>query len=244
MKGAGISIFGQIVLSHSTESFRSGTLLCFRKFRDLENFMPKRGVERFYVKIFCLAVPKNFVRETVGAVFQKIVGSKKVYWSEGAGGGVPRFSVDNFFASECWKFSWVNPLMFYYFRVSKNFRDKRGGRVSRFFVHCFLSHSAEKFVKEPFSVSLSSGIEKVGVKSYENLTWEGLKPRTYCLAWEPCCPNLTALFFLNEESWQFWSGKKEKWPYCRNIFSCTFYIWRKILTTFTWTEKYSITCKT
>ena len=38
--------------------------------------------------------------------------------------------------------------------------DKRGGEVSKFSVEYFLSQSAEKFVKEPFSVSLVSGIEK------------------------------------------------------------------------------------
>ena len=40
--------------------------------------------------------------------------------------------------------------------------DKGGGReeVSRFSVKKFLSHSAEIFVKEPFSVSLISDIEK------------------------------------------------------------------------------------
>ena len=34
-------------LSHSTESFRRGTLLCFRKIRVSKNFMPKREKSRF-----------------------------------------------------------------------------------------------------------------------------------------------------------------------------------------------------
>ena len=38
---------------------------------------------------------------------------------------------------------------------------KQGGRVPRFSVENFLSHSAKKFVVESFSVSLCSGIEKV-----------------------------------------------------------------------------------
>ena len=41
--------------------------------------------------------------------------------------------------------------------------DEGGGggeKVSKFSVEYFLSHSAENFVKEPFSVSLISGIEK------------------------------------------------------------------------------------
>ena len=36
-------------------------------------------VSRFSVKMFCLTVPKNFVGEPEGAVFQKTSGSEKVY---------------------------------------------------------------------------------------------------------------------------------------------------------------------
>ena len=46
-EGAVITIFGQIVLSHSTESFRRGTLLRFRNFRVSKNFMHKKGISRF-----------------------------------------------------------------------------------------------------------------------------------------------------------------------------------------------------
>ena len=55
------------------------------------------------------------------------------------------------------------PLCFTKFLVSKKFMDKRGGgggEVSRYSVKNFLSHSAESFIGEPFSVSLISGIEK------------------------------------------------------------------------------------
>ena len=43
---------------------------------------------------------------------------------------------------------------------SEKFMDKRGG-VSKISVENFLSHSAEKIRREPFSVSLISGIEKI-----------------------------------------------------------------------------------
>ena len=40
----------------------------------------------FPSKIFCLTVPKHFVEEPFGAVFQKFSGSEKVYGKEGGGG--------------------------------------------------------------------------------------------------------------------------------------------------------------
>ena len=40
-------------------------------------------MSRFFVKFFCLAVPKNFVGEPFRAVFQKISGSEKVYGKKG-----------------------------------------------------------------------------------------------------------------------------------------------------------------
>ena len=43
----------KIVFSHSTESFRRGTFLCFRKkFRVSKNIMPKKGISRFSIEIF------------------------------------------------------------------------------------------------------------------------------------------------------------------------------------------------
>ena len=53
-------------------------------------------------------------------------------------------------------------MCFRKFPIAKKFMDKRwgGGGGSRLSVENFLSHNAENFVKEPFSVSLASGIEK------------------------------------------------------------------------------------
>ena len=53
----------KIFLSHSIETFRRGTLLCFRNFMLSKNFMDKRGVSRFSVENFRITVPKNFVEE-------------------------------------------------------------------------------------------------------------------------------------------------------------------------------------
>ena len=59
-EGAGIRIFVKIVLSHSTEKLRRGTLLCLTKFLVSEIFMDKRGREyhHFPSKLFCRTVPK------------------------------------------------------------------------------------------------------------------------------------------------------------------------------------------
>ena len=54
-------------LFHTSEKFRRGTLLCFRKFLVSKNFMDKKGGRRechnFPSKICCLTVPENFVGE-------------------------------------------------------------------------------------------------------------------------------------------------------------------------------------
>ena len=52
-------------------------------------------------------------------------------------------------------------LCFRKFPVAKKFMDKRGGGVSRFPVEKVLSHSAENFRRESFTVALISGAEKV-----------------------------------------------------------------------------------
>ena len=75
-----------------------------------------------------------------------------------------RLSVEIFFVSQYRKTSQGNPsvLCFRKFPLAKKFMDKGVGvkEVSKLSVEYFLSHSAEKFLNEPFSVSLVSGIEK------------------------------------------------------------------------------------
>ena len=89
-----------------------------------------------------------------------ILGIAKFYASEGY---VTTFC-RKLYVPQCRKFSWRSPsvLCFIKFPVAKKFLDKTGGGggVSRFSVEVFLSHSAEKFRGEPFSVSLISGIEE------------------------------------------------------------------------------------
>ena len=58
---------------------RRGNFWCFRKFLVSKNSMLQRDMSRFPSKIFCHTVPKFFVEEPFGAVFQKLSGSEKVY---------------------------------------------------------------------------------------------------------------------------------------------------------------------
>ena len=56
-------------------------MLCFRKIPVAKKMMDKRGggIKIFRRKIFCLEVPKFFVREQFCAVFQIISGSENFY---------------------------------------------------------------------------------------------------------------------------------------------------------------------
>ena len=61
----------------------------------------------------------------------------------------------------------MNPsvLCFRKIPVAKKFLDKGGG-VSNFCVESFLSHSAERFRKEPLSLSLFSAVGKVWMRGW------------------------------------------------------------------------------
>ena len=70
-------------------------MLCFRKFPVAKKFMDKRGgYEDFPSNFFCLAVPKNAVGEPFS--LSLISGIEKAWMRWWGGGGVSRFSVENF----------------------------------------------------------------------------------------------------------------------------------------------------
>ena len=80
-------------------------MLCFRKILVAKKFIDKREgqVSRFPSKIFCLTVPKNAVGEPFS--LSSISGIEKVWmrgW--GGGGGMSRFSVENFLSHSAEKF--------------------------------------------------------------------------------------------------------------------------------------------
>ena len=94
-------------LSYSTETLRRGTLrYCFsEKFRWRKSLCLSGGGRReyhdFLSKIFCLTVPKNFAGEPFSAALQKFPVAKKFM---DKGGGVSRFSVENFLSHSAEKF--------------------------------------------------------------------------------------------------------------------------------------------
>ena len=63
-----------------------------------------------------------------------------------------------FFVSQCRKLLHGKILVFHYFRLSRNFKDKRGYKDFR---SNFLCLSVPKnFIGESFTVSLNSGVKK------------------------------------------------------------------------------------
>ena len=58
-------------------------MLCFRKLPVAEKVLDKRGrgggYHDFPWKIFCLRVPKSFVREKICAVYQNLSGTDRLY---------------------------------------------------------------------------------------------------------------------------------------------------------------------
>ena len=72
-------------------------------------------------------------------------------------GGITFFR-RKFLVSQCRKISWASLQCFRKFGVSKNFMPKRG--ISRFSIENCCLTVPKKFVGEPFSVSLISGIER------------------------------------------------------------------------------------
>ena len=80
----------EMFLSHSTESFRRGTLLCcVSNFQMAKKFMDKKcggGLSKFSVENFLSRSTQTLVEEPFSAVFQKTAGSEKVYGKKGEAG--------------------------------------------------------------------------------------------------------------------------------------------------------------
>ena len=89
-------------LSHGTESFLRGTLLCSRKLRVSKNFMPKRWISPFSIKNLLSHATEKLRRGTL-LCFTNFLVSKKNYGEEGRG-GVSRFSVEKFLSHSAEKF--------------------------------------------------------------------------------------------------------------------------------------------
>ena len=115
-------------------------------------------VSRFPSKIFCLTVPKNAVGEPFS--LSLISGIEKV-WMRGWGGGecqdfpskISRLTVPKNFVGQPFRMSLISGI--------KKFYASEG--YATIFGRNFLSHSAEKFVDEPFCAVFQkiSGSQKV-----------------------------------------------------------------------------------
>ena len=129
----------EIVLSHSTESFRRRTFLCFRKFGVSKNVRDKRGggYHDFLSKLFCLTVPNHFVEEpfcvSESFGYRKMLGIRE--------GRVSQFSVEIVLSHSTESFRRGTLLCFRKFGISKNCMPKRG--ISGSSIEYLLSHSTE-----------------------------------------------------------------------------------------------------
>ena len=94
-EGGSITIFCQIFLSHTAESFHRETLQCVAKFGYRKIIRFRELCHAVVLTFFCLKVPKTFVEAPFWSVFQNISGIEKLYGKEGLE-GESRFSV-NFF---------------------------------------------------------------------------------------------------------------------------------------------------
>ena len=102
-----------------------------------ETNMPKRIMSRFSVNFFSLAVPKNFVGETI-CVSQK-------FWCQ-------NFAVEIFLSRSTERLCWGTLLFFRNFLVSESIMNKMGGGkevVSRLFIKSFCSTPPKNFVRSP-----------------------------------------------------------------------------------------------
>ena len=82
-------------LSHSTGTFRRGTLKSFNSSRYRKYLCFRRFYHDFRLKTFRPTLPKPFVEEPFCALIQKLSGSKKVYGKEGWRGEYRNFASKN-----------------------------------------------------------------------------------------------------------------------------------------------------
>ena len=139
-------------MSHSAENFRKEILLLLRKFLVSKSFMDEKGVSRFSVENFWSHSGERFRRHPFNV--SENLGYRKILCILG---GITFFR-RNFFVSQCRKISRASLQCFRKFGVSKNFMHNRG--YHKFPSKIFCLTVPKNFVKEPFSVSLISGIKK------------------------------------------------------------------------------------
>ena len=108
-------------MSHSTETFCRGPLRCFRKFRVSKNFMHYRGISRFSVRNFLSDSTKKIVVQPFSA--SENFGYRKMLCIRGE---YHDFQLEFFCLTVPKNFRNATLLCCRKFRVSKNFKHKRG----------------------------------------------------------------------------------------------------------------------
>ena len=81
----GITIFRWKNFVSQFEKFRRGNRLCLTKFRVSKNFMPKRGISRFYTKKYCCLTVPIILRRGTLLCFRKFLVPKKLMDKRGEG---------------------------------------------------------------------------------------------------------------------------------------------------------------
>ena len=117
----------------------------------------KRGVSRFSVENFWSHSAEKFRGHPFNV--SENLGHRKILCIIG---GITSFR-QKIFVSQCQKISWAYLQCFRKFGVSKNFMHIRGYHVFPSKIFCLTV--PQNFVREPFSVSLISGIKNAKDKS-------------------------------------------------------------------------------
>ena len=141
-------------LSHSADKIRRRTILCFRKFLVGKNSLWIRGgISQFSVEIFMSHSAENF-SEGILLFLREFLVWKSFMDKKG---GITFFR-RKFLVSQCRKISCASLQCFRKLGVSTNFMHNRG--YHNFLSKIFCLTVPKNFAKEPFSVSLISGIKK------------------------------------------------------------------------------------
>ena len=69
--------------SNSTETFRTGTLLCFKSFRLSKIFMLKRVMSRFFIELFSSRSTEKLRRGNLMCCVSENCRSRKISWNRG-----------------------------------------------------------------------------------------------------------------------------------------------------------------
>ena len=152
-RGEGVTRFSvENFLSHSAENLSRGESFSVSLISGIEKFYASEGYVTIFCRfVFCLTVPKNLVGEPSCAVFQKISGSEKFMDKRGGGGGVSRFSFENFLSHSAENFRRGILYCCNNFGYRKNL-DQKGGSIT-IFRRSFCLTVPKYFIGEHFGVS-------------------------------------------------------------------------------------------